>query len=441
MILTILGAQVPEDWILHRSSTLKIYETQHLRVFHTAEYLKPVRVLGQHGETFLAQLERDWGIVLPKTPFSVSLIRVKPRRLWIDHDFDPPWLASTYNRQNSRIELRAKPSGFELAPAIKALKHHLVHALLNLEQAQPLPTFLEEGLARYYAGSRGSRQVYWTILGFQRADHLPPFLENPFTYQIELDYQYAGAIGFHLIPWMWAKQPHAEKAFLQGHLRGASLQQALGDAGLPPMDKLLVAFDSEMRPTFGLGRLLKTFDFWLLIFAVSAVIAILFKLIAAFRHARMDFLEVAAQPELVPSELFQGPVFQPVPLVETAEKASSGLPPLPQVPKMQTLNPSSLDEIALPPMGNIFQHVETVNSGGAIHQDTGEFKNLEDQLEAVFDRISPLETPPVPETRAKSLPIDPREADQRSKSPDKTGKEIEADVDQFFNQLSQEEDK
>lgn len=422
--------------MLHRSSTLKIFEAPHLRFFHTGEYLDVVRELAQSGEAFLTDMEKQWGIILPKTPFTVSVIRVKPQDSFLAHEFDPPWLFSRYDPESKRIELRANPKKMEIEPMVAALKHHLVHAILQLEQSQPLPGYLEEGLARRYAGSKGSRQVYWAILGFQRAEPIRPFLENPFTYQIDTDFQCAGALGYQFVTWLWEQHPQAEKPFLQGHLGGRSLDNALQAAGLDFEKDLIARFEETNRPKFGLGRLLKTYDFWLLFLSVVVLIAVAFKVIAAFRISRMEFIELTEAPKQVPKELFAGPAFEPQSKQHPASDAVAfSVPDLPTPPKRKPVEidlGASGDDSFLPKMQPMITSENTIKESGFL-LDTDEFGSLDDQLDAVFDQINLTENSSNSKTDNK---IEQRRGKPGVEAINKEkDAEIDEDVDMFFSNL------
>lgn len=442
VFLVLFGFHNPEDAILHRSSTLKKFDSEHLRIFHTGEYQESARLLAKDGDAFLKRIEKEWGIVLPDQMFTVSLIRVHPATSWVNHDFDPPWLYSSYDPISKRIELRANPAKFQFHPVLKALKHQLIHALLNIESAQPLPPFLEEGIARHYAGSRGSRQVYWAILGFQRAKEIEPFLKNPFTYQIDLDFQYAGAMGYLFVSWLWQRQPGSEKNFLQQHLRGNDVDGALAAAGLPGLGILLPLFEAEIRPQYGLKRILKTYDFWLLFLSIVAIIAILFKVISAVRMARMGFEEIVPAPESVPAELFQGPAFQPPSEAPEPEQPSVlETPPVPDYftpsqPKKRP-SPPKTDEVSIPPMQPIvFQEASVLDRGG-ITLDTDDFDQLDDQLNEVFDRMSNTVEPP-PKSDWQTPMSQPRKKKAKPIGED-TKAGIEAALDHFFDKLPSED--
>jgi len=430
-LLALAQGHNPEDSVLHRSSTLKIYETPHLRFFHTGEYLPTVRELAGVGEAFLAELEKRWSVELPEVLITVSVIRVKPTGKWMDHNFDPSWLYSRYDPESKRIELRARPQDVELDAISKAFKHHLVHAVLNIEGTAPLPTYLEEGLARFYAGSGGSRQVYWAILALQRHESLQPFLDNPLTYEIAVDWQFAGALGFQMVKWLWEDKQVLEKAFLQAHLQGQSLEEALEVLGFSGSTSLISEFDKQIRPKFGLTRILKTYDFWLLALGILALIAMSLKVIAAFRNARIDFLALEPAPATVPAELFTGPAFQPLSSQEPLiSPPSSVIPDLPQVqprnrsqPPQRPNRSETVDDF-LPTMVPVL-HQESSLQESVFHLDTDEFGNLDDQLDAVFDQMNHSKEPVKTNKRLVSAKIDRNQT---------TG-EIEEDVDLFFDNL------
>ena len=440
ILLAIFGVQKPEDSVLHRSSTLKILETQHLRIFYTGEFLDSAKVIGARGDGFLKELERRWGIVLPETRIDVTMIRVLPEGPWIDHDFDPPWLAANYSKTPNWVEIRARTADYRDGPAFMALKHHLVHALLNRGLTQPLPMFLEEGLARYYAGSRGSRQVYLAVLAFQRTGKLKPFVDNPYTYQIDQDFQYAGALGYQWVNWLWDKYPQAEKELIQAHLEGMSFDDALSAAGLPSYGKLLDAFDREMRPRFGLARLLKTYDFWLLAISLLAIIAVVFKVIAAVYHARSDFVEVVPKPETLSESLFQGPAFNPISNApeSSGNEAFTPLPALPEIPRLDTRKPSGTgenahDDVVIPPMSEVLLREDSTHGLAGLELNTDELNFLDDQLDEVFDRIG------VSKKGAHGQPNAPQPKRKRvddNGTNEESDEEIDSDVDRFFNRIS-----
>jgi len=438
ILVALFGFQNPEDSVLHRSSTLKILETQHLRIFYTGEFLQSAKVIGHRGDRFLNDLEERWGIVLPEERTTVSMIRVFPTGSWLDHDFDPPWLASAYSHERNRVELRAKTKEYRDDPAFKSLKHHLIHALLNRGLTQPFPQFMEEGMARYYAGSRGSRQVYLAVLAFQRAENLAPFLNNPHTYQVAQDFQYAGAVGFQWVKWLWEKYPRAEKRLIQAHLEGKSFDQALDEAGLPPFDELLETFETEMRPRFGLTRLLKTYDFWLLGISLLVLIAAVAKVIAAIHHARSSFVEMEPAPEEVPADLFQGPAFNPIANAPQVSPRKSFTPvqALPELPqpgrRSREAAPDGYDDVVIPPMEDVFQPRESVNGLAGLELNTDDLDVLDDQLDEVFDRIGlPKDEPSIEPSRQKAA--NDRKPPSKKEEPDK---EIDSEVDSFFDRIS-----
>lgn len=295
---------------LPKSAGLKLYRSKHLHIYFTVELQSHVQGLAEQADLFLDQIEKKWSIILPKDKINVSLARhgfYKPA--W-PHFRGPLWLQSRFDPLHQRIDIRVtRPRKFELKPTAAALKHQLVHYLLNWRPYDRMPTYLEEGLARYYGNPAARGDHFLVILGLWRTKNLKAYLTRQETFAKRKEFDYGAALSGEFIAWLWQKNPKGERRFLQSILSGNSVNQAFAVAGVHNVDNLLSEFEPEVRNGNRLHGILFTRDLWLILLGSTALIAMGVKLARAFLSSRRPFSVVETPVSPVEPSLFRGPAF------------------------------------------------------------------------------------------------------------------------------------
>jgi hypothetical protein len=135
-------------------------------------------------------------------------------------------------------------------------------------------------------------------------------LDDPETFP------YFSAVARSYAHWLWREYPRSEIVFLQAHLSGSPLDEAVAKAGLAPMDDLFSRFQEEAKPRYALWKLLLTLDFWLITLGGILLLYMVFRTLSALRSARMRYTEIGPTIDFetgVAAESFQGPVFSGTP--------------------------------------------------------------------------------------------------------------------------------
>ena len=420
MIWTPLAiAQSPTSQV----SRLKIYQTQHLRIYFAPMFRNEVKLIAQNAETFLADLETRWSVKLPEKRLNVSLSKGNPEKTR-DHINLPEWLSSRYLRNINRVDLIvADMKDFESSKVLAALRHHLIHHLLTLSEDNRLPPYLEEGFARYYAEQSGV-DMFTASWAFHEYIPAAVALNSPDFFNENETFVYRSELAFAFAEWLWREHPESELRFIQFFLSGESYEEALRRSNLEPSSYLLTEFDQKARIQYDLSNILKTSDFWLMVSGVLALLFFLFSIVRAIRISLIPFSEIEHEEDQeseAPEELFTGPAFgftdkeesdpeeEAVLDLDSVRKKSQKLPSLsdwdgasittPPVPRAEDeLGPMDTPPIPVgistPPVPDM----ELLDSDNLpdpireIYEFDSDLNMLEDDVEKAFEGLSPKKT-------------------------------------------------
>ena len=280
--------------VLKASATLKVYKTERLNIYYTRGFSEHAEALGREGERFLAELGQRWSVILPEEPVHASVI-INAVDKGRPHHLSPTrWLEVTYNQSGQRVEFRiSRQFQIDQEQLNAELRHYLVHHYLRWDHPEPLPFFLEEGLAQYYDGSEPSGYRYKLILGF-RALSNPSALTTLDQAAFFQGFRgaYFAAVSEQFVHWLWQEYPDAEITFMQRHLLGQPLSDTLRNARLPEMDELLDRYFRDESAKHPMSAVTRTPDFWMIVFGTLFLIGLAIKILFAIRVARIPHVEI-----------------------------------------------------------------------------------------------------------------------------------------------------
>jgi len=361
---------------------LKKHQSRHLMIYYPREFHSEVPALAQAAEVFLTDLAAKWSVILPNV-IPVTMGTQEPDgRTWA-HFEAPSWMHSDYDRNYRRIELTiTRPLQYDGRIVADALKHQLVHYLLNLKQGNRLPPFLEEGLAQQYGRPPRSRDRYLAIWGCFRHDELQPFLRDEKTFESRYSFYSAAALSRLFVSWLWQEHPAGETQFLQSFLRGLPWEDALSGAGFKTIDALFPVFESSIRPSHRFYFLFLTLDFWVISLGLATLIYMVFRLTVAFRTARTPYVQVGVlaliEENLPEAGEFSGPAFAGA--VET----------LPAAPPRRAAPAAAVPQTN--PFADLDEDMDAVFS-----QLDNPFNEIDGELDDLFSNLNVAEQAELPE--------------------------------------------
>ncbi|CAM2068822.1 hypothetical protein SCOR_25875 [Sulfidibacter corallicola] len=285
--------------VLKASATLKVYKTERLNIYYTRGFSEHAEALGREGERFLAELGQRWSVILPEEPVHASVI-INAVDQGRPHHLSPTrWLEVSYNQSGQRIEFRiSRQFQIDQEHLNAELRHYLVHHYLRWDHPEPLPFFLEEGLAQYYDGTEPNGYRYKLILGF-RALSNPGALTSLDQAAFFHGFRgaYFAAVSEQFVRWLWQEYPDSEVTFIQRHLLGQPLSDTLRNARLPDMDELLDRYFRDESAKHPMSAVTRTPDFWMIVFGILFLIGLAIKTLLAIRVARIPHVEIGTVAE------------------------------------------------------------------------------------------------------------------------------------------------
>ncbi|MDJ0838522.1 MAG: hypothetical protein QNK37_18540 [Acidobacteriota bacterium] len=438
-LILLLGAPVAAGEDTDKLANIKVYQSERLRIIFERGFQEHIIPLADAVEAYLAEMESRWSVILPEEKIRITLGLGDAATIGHAHlPGGPSWLSAGYDREYRRIEIGIERLGdYRQEPVLRELRHQLVHYLLNLKRQYHLPLFLEEGLADYYAGTKGADR-FGVILAFARNESLIPWLAEESEITSRSQRRTYAAVGRLFVTWLWDQKPGSELKFLQTYLRGNTQSYAFKAADLPPMTELVTAFEAEVRPKNKLYHLFLTRDFWIILVGLIILIYMLRRVIRAWQVSRMEFKTIGPMVELPDPALFTGPAFEPTMPEEEPDPAlrEAPEPPVetPTVPPRPHAEPTWAVEPAMPgsnpfaeledsDMDHIFANLDTPLPNTPAAGQTGPedapnpFADIDDELEDVFSQMAPVES-------AVRNPMD--------HAPEKEADENEDEVDRIF---------
>lgn len=419
-------------WAQQRATNqanLKRIESEHLSLYFTSDFAAYTRPLLEEGERFLAVLAGRWSVILPKDKIVIALGGPIEARDLLNHLEHPPWLMAGYDRKNGRVEIRILDrSQARVEEMVPLFRHTLVHALLNLPRIKRPPQFLQEGLARYYAGDSSGHTRWLAVLAFKRHAEIAQFVEHDAWAKEQDGYLEISALSGLLVEYMWKMNPEGEVQFVQALQKGVAWKEALRVSGFQDWHRLLLDFNVEVRKEYGLHTLLFTFDLWLLLLGTAALIWFISRIYWAVRAARLPFVELPPAREVLPASALTGPAFggstntrSPqgayTPVLETTTRRVEDLrlpsgsrvkvvldqpqsengivpPPRPGASVVVELQPGqALQDLSLPEqdVDEAFERIltqESQQSSAARNELDDAFEDVEHDLDDVFDSFT-----------------------------------------------------
>ncbi|CAM2006109.1 hypothetical protein [Acanthopleuribacter pedis] len=292
---------------VRQASTLRLIKTDHFQLFHHKRYLQEAQALALEGERFIEDLERQWAVVLPDERITVSLLTQTDPERSFHHLADNGMLNVIYRKRARRIELHVTRAGMEHITQEQLnqnLRHYLVHVYLDQWEPDRLPFFLAEGLAHFYDQNPLPTYTYNLILGFNhlKKNTAPADLTEAGFFQNNQGPTYT-AMANLFVTELWRDYPESEVVFMQRHLVGQPLNLTLMNARLQDFPTLLNRFIETNSDLYPMARLVKTADFWAIIFGIMFLIAATIHVVISAREAMMQHVELVEEvvPEILPA--------------------------------------------------------------------------------------------------------------------------------------------
>lgn len=386
--------------------SLRRLESEHMVLYFTGDYREFAKPLLDEGERFLTQLAGRWSVILPKAKMEVSLGDAKGSPQ-LNHLEQPPWIRSNYDRNHGRVEIRILDrSRLKLVDLLPLFRHNLVHALLSLPTIKQTPLFLQEGLARHYAGESSGHTRLLAVLAFAKYSDVAVFFQNDSWAKDDKSYRQVSAMAGIFVAYLWAHHPEGEVRFVQSLQRGIAWRQALKDSGFPNWDARLSEFNSEVRGRYRWYTLIWTYDLWLILLSTLSLIWMASRVHRAWRVSRMRYIDIPKQAEPLDPEELKGPAFgqiiQPGP-------TSRALYPLPETIMRQTADMEErvrgsrvhaetqpapeVDDIVPPPRPGASRSIE-LQPGQLLSELSLPEHELDDALSILDPQTKPQAAPP-----------------------------------------------
>lgn len=458
MLLILLLCMTGEK---QRVTSTKLYETTHVRYIFEMGYSSQVAELAADVESFLAELEQRWSIVLPDEKINVTLgTRERVLGSATHLPGSPKWLSAMYEPAERRIRIAVRSlNHYEHGPVLRETRHLIIRALLSLKPKNRLPTLLEVGMANYYAGPGQMRNRFTLILALRRQDDLWAWAQSLTDESDQTERIYAAAVGDAFVRWLWETYPDSETIFLQNFLRGKKPERAFAQAVLPEYEKAFEAFQQVVRTQNKPWHIIKTIDFWVIIVGSIILLLMLRAVINAFRATRMEEVKIEQIEPTLDPVLLKGPIFG-----EPEAPATDPLFDMPSIPDIEATpepgparkpprkihdplsRPATVGPSAPPPGQNPFEDVddhldgvfdqlgsgeETVGVEDVITNDAPSpkdgdpFDTIDGELDDVFDNLAHLQTEqkkpePTPQQAGRPAPTS------------KDGAQLDEEVDRIF---------
>ncbi len=427
MLLLLLASHCA--WAQQRAinqANLKRLESEHLRLYFTSDFAPYTRPLLEEGERFLAGLAGRWSVILPKDKIVIALGGPIQGKDLLNHLEHPPWLMAGYDRQNGRVEIRILDrSQARLEEMAPLFRHTLVHALLNLPRIKRPPQFLQEGLARYYAGDSSGHTRMLAVLAFKRHAEIESFVEHDSWAKDQAGYLEISALSGLLVEYMWRVNPEGEVQFVQALQKGVAWKTALRESGFQDWQRLLVDFNVQVRKEYGLHTLLYTYDLWLLLLGTAALVWFFLRVYWAIRAARLPFVELPPAPEVLPASALKGPAF--------GDSAPTPAPRASYTPVQETAT-RRLEDMQLPSGSRVKAVLEQPESEGGIVPPPRPGASLAVELQPGL-ALQDLSVPEEDVDEAFERILTP-ETQQGQAKLDDAFKDVEHDLDDVFDSFT-----
>ncbi len=416
------GARMPHQVNLRR------IQSEHISLFFTSDYADYTQPLLEEGERFLATLAGRWSVILPKDRIAVSLGGPVQGKALLCHLEHPSWLMSAYDRTHGRVEVRILDrSKVRFEEMVPLFRHNLVHALLNLPRIKRPPQFLQEGLARYYAGDSSGHTRLLAVMGFRAHKEIAPLVEHDVWSKQEAGYLEVSALAGLFVEYMWQANPEGEVQFVQALQKGIAWKEALRQSGYEEWTPLIQEFNVKVRADYGLHTLLYTYDLWLLLIGTAVLVWMVVRVRQALVVARLPVVELAPLPEPVTASELTGPAFGDLAAAKPVARGYAAVPEttsrrieelrLPTGSRVKAVldQPEGVDGIVPPPRPGASVSIEL--------QDGQTLPNLslhEEDVDDAFDRMLSA----APEGEAKTTGRE-----------DDAFEDVEHDLDDVFDHL------